>query len=100
MPQAKPCSSGLRKASRLPPPNRCPSKPAAAAAATSSVSNLVRSLAADRSSRVYHGGPTIEDLVREEMRPLLKLWLDQNLPPLVERLVRAEIERVVARAVP
>ena len=74
--------------------------PAAAAAATSSVSNLVRSLAADRSSRVYHGGPTIEDLVREEMRPLLKLWLDQNLPPLVERLVRAEIERVVARAVP
>ena len=74
--------------------------PAAAAAATTSVSNLVRSLASDRSSRVYRGGPTIEDLVREEMRPLLKLWLDQNLPPLVERLVRAEIERVVARAVP
>ena len=46
------------------------------------------------------GRPTIEDIVREEIRPLLKHWLDTNLPPLVERLVRAEIERVVGRAVP
>ena len=37
---------------------------------------------------------TLEDLVREMLRPLLKSWLDDNLPSLVERLVRAEIERV------
>jgi uncharacterized protein len=37
---------------------------------------------------------TLEDLVREMLRPLLKTWLDDNLPRLVERLVRAEIERV------
>ena len=37
---------------------------------------------------------TLEDLVREMLRPLLKTWLDDNLPSLVERLVRAEIERV------
>jgi uncharacterized protein len=37
---------------------------------------------------------TLEDLVREMLRPLLKSWLDDNLPALVERLVRAEIERV------
>jgi uncharacterized protein len=37
---------------------------------------------------------TLEDLVREMLRPLLKNWLDDNLPGLVERLVRAEIERV------
>jgi uncharacterized protein len=37
---------------------------------------------------------TLEDLVREMMRPMLKTWLDDNLPRLVERLVRAEIERV------
>ena len=37
---------------------------------------------------------TLEDLVREMLRPLLKSWLDDNLPKLVERLVRAEIERV------
>ncbi len=54
----------------------------------------------DRTTQVHSGGPTIEDLVREELRPLLKDWLDTNLPPLVERLVRAEIERVVGRAVP
>jgi cell pole-organizing protein PopZ len=37
---------------------------------------------------------TLEDLVREMLRPLLKNWLDDNLPGMVERLVRAEIERV------
>ena len=37
---------------------------------------------------------TLEDLVREMLRPMLKSWLDDNLPGLVERLVRAEIERV------
>jgi uncharacterized protein len=73
--------------------------PETAAAAAHSVDGLVRALA-DRTTRVRSGGPTIEDLVREELRPLLKAWLDANLPPLVERLVRAEIERVVGRAVP
>lgn len=37
---------------------------------------------------------TLEDLVQDMLRPLLKSWLDDNLPTLVERLVRAEIERV------
>jgi uncharacterized protein len=37
---------------------------------------------------------TIEDLIKEMLRPMLKTWLDDNLPNLVERLVRAEIERV------
>ena len=37
---------------------------------------------------------TLEDLVKEMLRPMLKGWLDDNLPSLVERIVRAEIERV------
>ena len=37
---------------------------------------------------------TLEDLVKEMLRPMLKGWLDDNLPGLVERIVRAEIERV------
>jgi hypothetical protein len=74
--------------------------PETAAAAASSVDSLVRTLAADRATRVYGGGPTLEDMVRGELRPLLKDWLDTHLPPLVERLVRAEIERVVGREVP
>lgn len=40
---------------------------------------------------------TLEDLVREMLRPMLKAWLDDNLPDIVERLVRAEIERVSRR---
>jgi cell pole-organizing protein PopZ len=40
---------------------------------------------------------TLEDLVREMLKPMLKAWLDANLPDMVERLVRAEIERVSRR---
>jgi uncharacterized protein len=71
----------------------------AAAAAAASMGQLMRTVAADRGAAVYRGGPSIEDAVREELRPLLKTWLDAHLPSLVERLVRAEIERVVGRAV-
>jgi uncharacterized protein len=38
---------------------------------------------------------TLDDLVSEMLRPMLKAWLDDNLPELVERIVRDEIERVV-----
>jgi cell pole-organizing protein PopZ len=37
---------------------------------------------------------TLDDLVQEALRSMLKSWLDDNLPTIVERLVRAEIERV------
>jgi cell pole-organizing protein PopZ len=37
---------------------------------------------------------TLDDLVRDMLRPMLKSWLDDNLPTIVERMVRAEIERV------
>jgi uncharacterized protein len=39
-------------------------------------------------------GRTLEEVVSELLRPMLKTWLDENLPGMVERLVRAEIERV------
>ncbi len=37
---------------------------------------------------------TLDDLVQDMMRPMIKTWLDDNLPGIVERLVKAEIERV------
>ena len=43
---------------------------------------------------LVENGRTLQDLVREMLRPMLKSWLDDNLPTLVERLVRAEIERM------
>ena len=72
--------------------------PESARAAAASVAGLVATLASDRATQTHREGPTIEELVRTELRPLLKTWLDTHLPPLVERLVRAEIERVVGRA--
>ncbi|MDI1285003.1 MAG: DUF2497 domain-containing protein [Reyranella sp.] len=42
-------------------------------------------------------GKTIEDLVKEMLRPMLKEWLDRNLPPMVERFVEREIVRLTRR---
>ncbi|MCI3133518.1 DUF2497 domain-containing protein [Phenylobacterium aquaticum] len=39
-------------------------------------------------------GRTLEDVVRELLRPLLKQWLDDNLPRIVESTVQAEVERI------
>lgn len=70
----------------------------AAAATAASVGELIRAVSSERGAVVSRGGPTLEDIVREEMRPMIKDWLDRHLPGMVERLVRAEIERVVSRA--
>lgn len=43
---------------------------------------------------VLQNTPMLEGVMRDLLRPLLKTWLDDNLPALVERLVRTEIERV------
>ena len=40
------------------------------------------------------GGTSLEDLTRELMRPMIKQWLDANLPDLVEELVAREIQRL------
>ncbi len=44
-----------------------------------------------------NAGLTIEAIVREELRPILKAWLDQNLTPMVERMVQREIERIASK---
>ena len=43
------------------------------------------------------GGRTLDELVKDLLRPMLKAWLDANLPPLVQRLVEAEIARLAGR---
>jgi cell pole-organizing protein PopZ len=74
--------------------------PAAAAAAAASVESLLRRLSEERLAATPPSAPqspTIEAVVREELRPFLKVWLDQHLPSMVERLVRAEITRLIER---
>jgi len=51
-----------------------------------------------KKTAVEHNGITVEEIVRSELRPLLKDWLDKNLPSIIERLVQEELERVAKRA--
>lgn len=75
--------------------------PAAAAAAAASVDAMLRQLQAERESFLQggtsEGGPSLEQVVRGEIRPMLKAWLDEHLPEMVERLVRAELARLTLR---
>jgi cell pole-organizing protein PopZ len=92
-----------------PPPPSAPEKPLVseptakdAAAALSGLANTVQierlAAAPHTSTFIGNSARTLEDMVIELMRPLLKEWLDANLPGTVERLVQKEIERISRRA--
>src|SRR5262249_19959062 len=78
-----------------PPPFRVglspPRPPIPSRAAVSAVESAFNTLA---HTVLSNNARTLEDLVKEMLRPMLKSWLDDNLPGLVERIVKAEIERV------
>jgi cell pole-organizing protein PopZ len=73
---------------------------ATAAASVAALSQLGAIGQRDRPGDIALGelGRTLEEVVRELLRPLLKDWLDANLPYLVERLVQEEIQRMVREA--
>lgn len=60
-------------------------------AAVGAITQLVKKTAVER------GGVTLEEIVRSELKPMLRDWLDNNLPSLIERLVSEELERVSNR---
>ena len=60
----------------------------AAQTASSAFGQLARSVSMPAEGR------TLEDVTRELLRPLLKDWLDRNLPGIVEAAVQAEVERI------
>jgi cell pole-organizing protein PopZ len=64
--------------------------PGAAALASEAFTDLSNTIMANYAG----GGKTLEDLIREMLRPMLKAWLDENLPTVVERLVAREIARL------
>ncbi len=51
-----------------------------------------------RKTAIEHNGITVEEIVRSELNPLLRDWLDRNLPPIIERLVQEELEKISKRA--
>ena len=82
-------------APRMEEPRRSPRAPMESALMSSSTSAAVDAAFNTLAHTVLtQNARTLEDLVTEMMRPMLKSWLDDNLPGLVERVVRAEIERV------
>jgi hypothetical protein len=71
----------------------------AATAAASAMSKLLAGNVAVERETVGRAGPvTLEEMTRDLMRPLVKSWLDQNLPAIVEKLVAKELEKVSRRA--
>ena len=62
------------------------------------IAQLAQAVAQERALTLGNQGITIEQLVREICTPILKQWLDHNLPYMVERVVRQEIERIVSRS--
>lgn len=72
--------------------------------ADSILTNTAQSAAYDgfselaRKTAVEHNGITLEEIVRTELNPMLKDWLDKHLPNIIDRLVKEELERISKRA--
>lgn len=67
-------------------------------AATDVLSHLAKAILDRRDIAVGARDVTLEDMVRTMLRPMLKEWLDRNLPYLIERLVKKEIDIMINRA--
>jgi cell pole-organizing protein PopZ len=85
---------GAEPVAAAPPPPPEPAaeeEPLLSAQTNQAVSAAFDALSA---SLALQGAELAENMTREILRPMLKTWLDEHLPTLVERLVRAEIQRV------
>lgn len=73
-------------------------------AARNSISELTNRLKGDGRETVktepsapFRNGDTVEDLVVEMLKPMMKDWLDKNLPKLVNEIVQKEIQKLIPR---
>jgi cell pole-organizing protein PopZ len=83
--------SGAFLQGQLPEPLPEGRAPLVSAKTDATVASAFETLVASRFVQESEG---FSEIIREMARPMLKAWLDDNLPIMVERLVRAEIERV------
>ncbi len=88
---AEAARASLRPPAFEPSPFESPPQQMLSRSTVSAVESAFNSLA---NTVLSNNARTLEDLVKEMLRPMLKSWLDDNLPGLVERIVKAEIERV------
>jgi len=66
----------------------------AKAASMDALNRLAQNIAISRAGQ----GGTLEDIVREMVKPMLRDWLDRNLPPMIERMVERELQSLVKKA--
>lgn len=72
----------------------------AKSAALSSMAKLASGMPISKPAATpkHYDGVTLEDIVRDLLNPMLRDWMDQNLPPMVERLVQKELEKLARKA--
>lgn len=73
----------------------------AASATTEAFSRLIGNIPVEReeNKRLYADGRiTLEDIAKDLLRPMLRQWIDDHMPPLVERLVEKELEKLARQA--
>ncbi len=103
-PPAPPSPPPVAKAAPAAPTEPLVSEPAATAAG-SALSSLASTVEIERlaavppmtSTFIGNGARTLEEMALNLMKPMLKEWLDQNLPPLVDKMVQKEIERITRK---
>ena len=72
---------------------------AARSATLSGFARLANNVPVDRGNTPrLSEGTTLEDIVRDMLQPMLREWLDDNLPPLIERLVQKELDKLARKA--
>ena len=86
--------AAYRQPAHEPPPFESSAAPPQQILSRSTVSAVESAFNTLAHTVLSNNARTLEDLVKEMLRPMLKSWLDDNLPGLVERIVKTEIERV------
>ena len=86
-------AAAWRRGDRVDPaPEEAPEgEPLLSAEASGAAASAFEALSANLAERAAE---IADEAVRATLRPMLKAWLDENLPAIVERLVRSEIERI------
>ena len=72
--------------------------PVAANASTNAFARLAKAAGSDEKKSVAVGGVTVEQLLVDRLTPMLRDWLDKNLPEIVERVVEQEVKKLARRA--
>ncbi|MGZ9096672.1 MAG: DUF2497 domain-containing protein [Micavibrio sp.] len=72
----------------------------AKSAALTGFSKLASNIPLERGTTPHRSsdGSTLEDIVRDMLNPMLRVWLDENLPTIIEKLVQKELEKLARRA--